>query len=244
MKLYSKAPTSQASSDRIHVLSHELRTPLAVIGGYAQVLRDEVDPALKELVTPILDNVDRLSHVIGALLSWDALDMETTPSAENCDIMAVVSEVMERLTPAANAKSLQLELSGPESRLASYVSVEQIRSVTTELIRNAIKFSENGLIGIQISATSSNVSLQVIDEGIGLTGNIQRLFEPFVQGSAGLNRQFDGLGLGLTLARKKAHEITGTVTLEKGITKGAVATFTFPRFAQTSHKIASRSRAA
>lgn len=244
MKLYSKAPISQASSDRIHVLSHELRTPLAVIGGYAQVLRDEVDPTLKELVTPILENVDRLSHVIGALLSWDAIDIETTPSAENCDIMAVVSEVVGRLLPAANAKSLQLELSGPESRVASYASVEQIQSVATELIRNAIKFTENGRIEIRISATSSHVSLQVIDEGIGVTGNTQRLFEPFVQGSVGLNRQFDGLGLGLTLARKKAHEISGTVTLEKGSIKGAIATFTFPRFAQSSHKIASRSRAA
>ncbi|MDA1029752.1 MAG: HAMP domain-containing sensor histidine kinase [Bacteroidetes bacterium] len=244
MKLYSKTPINKATSDRTHVLSHELRTPLAIIGGYAQVLRDELDPALKELVTPILENVDRLSHVIGALLSWDSIDTETTPSAENCDIMAVVGSVVERLKPTVEAKSLQLEWSGPESRLASYASVEQIRSVTTELISNAIKFSENGRIQIQISATSSSVSLEVIDEGIGVTGNIQRLFEPFVQGSVGLNRQFDGLGLGLTLARKKAREISGTVTLENGIGKGAIATFTFPRFAQSSKKIASRSRAA
>ncbi len=247
MKLYSKTPLlkgQETGNERSHVLSHELRTPLAVIGGYAQVLREEVDPKLQDLVVPILENVDRLNHVINALLTWDSADTESAPTSANCDVIALVKEVAEGLNPMALAKSIVLEVTGPESRLASYSSTERIRSVTSELIRNAIKFSENGRIQVRVSASQTTVSLQVIDEGIGLKGESKRLFDPFVQGSSGLNRRFDGLGLGLTLAQKKAKEISGLIKLENGHKKGAIATFSFPRFAQSSSNQMRRNLAA
>jgi signal transduction histidine kinase len=234
MKLYSIQPlreTSNLEVDRIHVLSHELRTPLAVISGYAQILKEEVDPGLHDVISPIIENVERLNQVINSLLTWESTELGGGVTPENCEIVTLVSSVADKLRSAAAAKSIDITVTGRESRIASYAATNLIESVVKQLIDNAIKFSESGSIHIQVFATSTNVTIRIEDQGMGLTEKPEKLFEPFVQGSTGLNREHDGLGLGLALAQKAAIEVSGKVSLENGQEKGAVASFSFPRFA-------------
>ena len=228
-----------SDTDKIHVLSHELRTPLAVISGYAKVLREELNSQHATLLTPILENVNRLDQVISTLLEWETVSPTSEAVASDCDICIIVDRVISRYAPLALAKGIQIEVNSEVNHGSMYASVEAVESSLSKIVQNAIKFSEQGTIKISLHSTSTHISITVEDEGQGLPQNESELFEPFVQGSKGLNRSFDGLGLGLTLARTHLHRIGGKITLKDGSRSGkgsgATASISFPRFANDSN---------
>ncbi|NQV74171.1 HAMP domain-containing histidine kinase [bacterium] len=240
--------TCVSDTDKIHVLSHELRTPLAVISGYAQVLREELSSQHATLLTPILENVNRLDQVISTLLEWETVMPTSEAIASDCDICTIVDRVISRYAPLSSAKGIHIEVSSQGDNSSMHASVEAIESSLSQIVQNAIKFSEQGTIKVSLSCSSTHVLITVEDEGQGLPQNESELFEPFVQGSKGLNRSFDGLGLGLTLARTHLHRIGGTISLEnsprseKG--SGAKASISFPRFAKDSNKAGNKRLAA
>ena len=97
-----------------------------------------------------------------------------------------------------------------------------------------IKFSESGDICIETRIGPDTITIEVTDEGIGLPDNTAQLFDPFIQGSAGLDRSHDGLGLGLSLAQKAAGRLSGSITLHNRSEGGTLARLTFRRFAHVS----------
>ena len=239
LRLIPHLQTSRASdADKLHVLSHELRTPLAVISGYAQLLREELDSQQAMLLSPILENVNRLDQVISTLLEWETVTPTTDAVASDCNIRTIVDRVISRYLPLAAAKGITIDVSIQEGIDSVYSSVEVIESSLAQVVHNAIKFSEQGTISVSLHCTSTDVFITIEDEGHGLPQNGRDLFEPFVQGSQGLNRSFEGLGLGLTLARTHLNRIGGHISLENasrsGDDTGAKASISFPRDASGS----------
>lgn len=242
IKHLQKAETLEA--DKIHVLSHELRTPLAVISGYAQVLKEELVSEQAELVAPILENVSRLDQVISTLLEWESLTSTAPAAASNVDLCSVIERVADQYISTAAAKGIQIEIDHQESKIACYASAEVIESSLTQVIHNAIKFSSKGIVRIRTRFTSTRIEIRVEDEGTGLPINQTDLFQPFVQGSSGLSRTFEGLGLGLSLAQTHLSRISGEISLENGPVCGAIARLTFPRFASSATRSITKKLAA
>jgi signal transduction histidine kinase len=245
MKLYSlshsnepKQPDSvDPQADRVNVISHEMRTPLAIISGYAQVLREEVDASQKELVEPILENVERLNQVIASMIDWEASQVVAPVATQDCDVRHLVQTVIDLVRPSIGNKELSIHLVADEIEVVGDISAESLRAGLKPVLENAIKFSEKGTINVRLDADSSRIRIRVEDEGQGIQGDGARLFEPFIQESAGLNRLHEGLGLGLALAQQGITRLKGTISLaNKSHGNGAVAEITFPRMARQEAK--------
>jgi len=247
MKLHTIPHLQRANTpdaERIHVLSHELRTPLAVISGYAQVLKDEVQESKIDLVAPILENVARLDHVISTLLEWESTSATQPANNSNCDLCQITRNVVAKFTTLAESKGLSIKMVSKEQKIAAYSSSDIIESAIGQLLHNAIKFSDSGDIRVSIQSTSTQISISIEDEGPGINSEGPDLFEPFTQGSTGLSRKYDGLGLGLSLAQTHLARISGTIHLLNGEISGAKALISFPRFSAMSETGGSHSIAA
>jgi len=208
MKLYqlqTPSAPSKESEERVHVLSHELRTPLAVIRGYAQVLEEELTGEQKSLVGPILENVERLQHVISSLIDWEANVSDEKTVRSNCDIRDIVDSVVRKNTPLAESKNISINVVCHDSNISAYLAVESLRSSVNQLLDNALKFSDDGSVNIELEGSPHQVCIRIVDSGPGISTAADPLFEPFVQGSAGLSRTHQGLGLGLALVKKESR---------------------------------------
>jgi len=242
MKLYqlqTPSAPSKESEERVHVLSHELRTPLAVIRGYAQVLEEELTGEQKSLVAPILENVERLQHVISSLIDWEANASEEKTVRSNCDIRELVDSVVRKNTPLAESKNISINVLSKESKISAYLAAESLRTYVNQLLDNALKFSDSGSVNIELEVSPQHICIRIIDNGPGISAATDRLFEPFVQGSSGLSRTHQGLGLGLALVKKETLRLNGKVTLTNGATSGAIAELRFPRSALNKQENAS-----
>jgi len=200
---YSEQPDDQdpskQESHRLSVLSHELKTPLAIISGYAEVLQEELGSQHYELIAPIREASARLGQVVDALVSLEASALPTLAKAYHTKEFSVLdidkanlSETHENARAARVTFSLKLE----GSHWTAQTCPESLKSALKPLTQNATKFAGPGLVEVVGDGGPETISIQVIDNGPGPGKNADSLFEPFVQGSIGLNRQHEGLGLG------------------------------------------------
>jgi len=218
------------------LLSHELRTPLAIIDGYAQSLRQELNGEHASLVQPILEYSARLGAVITAILEYESPAAASELEATDCTITEVIGRLVNRLRPVALLHGNRLEFVYGDANWEMHSYKQLIESTCMHLIENAIKFTKNGLVTVTVKAVDGTMVVTVEDSGIGIGEGNEDLFAPFVQRSTGLSRQFEGLGLGLHLAAQAAVLLRGHVTLENRAEEGAIATFVLARSVEMSGK--------
>ena len=218
------------------LLSHELRTPLAIIDGYAQSLRQELNGEHASLVQPILQYSARLGAVITSILEYESPTTASELEATDCTITSVIQNSVDRLRPVAELNGNRLEFVYGDANWEVHSFTQLIESACMHLIENAIKFTNNGLVSVKVKAVDDTFVVIVEDTGIGIGEGNEDLFAPFVQRSTGLNRQYDGLGLGLHLCAQAAELLRGHVTLENRAEKGAIATLVLARSVAMSVK--------
>ncbi len=160
--------------------------------------------ALLELLDDLLD----IQRIEAGKMSLDRVSVSLSKS---------IRTVMSALQPEAQRKGLRLTFQETEaSGVEALADERRVRQVLTNLIGNAIKFTERGEICASLTGSghSGNVAIDVADTGIGLTSmDARKLFEPFAQGSQSITNRFGGSGLGLTLSRRLARELGGDVSL-------------------------------
>jgi len=219
-------------------LSHELRTPLTGILGYADLLRrSALDPEQEQYLETLDKSARGLLTMINDLLDWSRIESgRLRLNDERFDIHEVVENVTTLLAPLAYQKDLELVrivyhdvprwLSGDAQRL---------RQILTNLISNAIKFTEAGEVVVRIMQNEADerhvwLDLSVQDTGIGISDAVQaRLFQPFQQ--AGHSQ--GGSGLGLSISRRLAEMMGGAITLESAPAKGSTFNVHLPFRAAT-----------
>ena len=224
---------SQAKSEFLAVMSHELRTPLNAIVGYSDVLETGVHgpitDAQREDLNRITRSVDHLRGLIDQILRFTRLEagLETSAPVE-FDAVDVIAEAIHIVAPAADARRLPVGVDVPES-LPMRAEPVYLRQIVLNLLSNAIKFTEKG--SVRIAATSDGRTLRIVvrDTGIGIDAeHSERIFDPFWQVGRGHARIADGVGLGLTVARRLAREMGGDVALESEPGRGSTFTVTLP----------------
>ncbi|MFA5499582.1 MAG: ATP-binding protein [Candidatus Omnitrophota bacterium] len=223
-------------NDFISIVSHELRTPLTSIKNAVSLLskgwpdKKPVDNKEKELLDIISNNTTRQIRMITDLLDISKIEngvMSVRP--ENIDMIGISTEVINSFKPEANDKQITLEMAFDKKPLAVYADPEHARRVLSNLVHNAIKFTQNGgKIMVMLDILQDEVMVTVSDTGAGIPpDNIDKLFNKFYRQPSASNYK-EGSGLGLAISKGLVEAQGGRIWVESDMGKGSSFRFTLP----------------
>lgn len=220
---------SQAKSEFLANVSHEMRTPMNALLGVAELLAEsELTPAQRRQVQMFRESGQALLALIGDLLDMAKIEAghmqldEAAFSLPQC-----LRRLQSLLEPRAQAKGLALAfdiaIDVPHAVLGDHQRLEQ---VLINLLGNAIKFTSQGGVRLQVSRVGAPatdmLSFEVSDTGIGIApSQLQSIFEPFVQADGNITRHFGGTGLGLSITRSVTHLMGGQVQVHSTVGQGS-----------------------
>ena len=227
---------NQARDRFVAMMSHEMRTPLNAILGYAELLELEIDGPINDGQRRNLDRIRVGSRHLLDLIN-DVLDIARADARKleldvrPVDAHAVIEEIVALLENQAAQKRNTLEANVAEELPLVSADLQRLRQILTNLVGNAIKFTEKGRI--VVSATSSpdrsSVRIAVADSGIGIEAlNLSRVFQEFYQADNALTRLYGGSGLGLAISQRLARAMDGEIDVTSTIGVGSVFTLTLP----------------
>ena len=234
-RLSELADAHKAKDQFLAVMSHEMRTPLNAILGYADLLDLGVSGDLTESQRIHLDRIRVGGRHLLDLIN-DVLDLSRADASKleldirPVDLQAVVEEVAALLEGQVEAAGLTLTCDGFEKSPLVDADLQRLRQIVTNLIGNAIKFTEKGAVTISCHAEGEAVLLSVADTGIGIAPEVQPLiFAEFYQAAGQLTRAYGGSGLGLAIARRFARLMGGEVTVRSEPGEGSTFTLRLRR---------------
>lgn len=210
-------------------VTHDLRTPLTAIKGAADNLLDGVagaiSPDQREYIEIVRDHATRLTGTVNELLQAARLQANQVElRAEPLDVYAVVADIASGLQPLARERHITLEVHGREARAA--VDREKLRRAVENLVSNALKFTDEGRVTVEVKPTTEMVEVAVRDTGHGIPADeLPRLFERFYRGST----RKPGSGLGLSIARNLVRLHGGDITVESEEGRGSNFCVRLPR---------------
>jgi signal transduction histidine kinase/CheY-like chemotaxis protein len=224
---------SRAKSAFLANMSHELRTPLTGIIGYSELLQKEAKfLGYTDLIVD-LDKIRAAGNHLLALIN-DILDLSKIEagkmqlSPEHFDIVMLMQDVVSTAHPLVEKNGNLLKLHCAPDLGTMYADLTKVRQILLNLLSNAAKFTEQGVITIQITRNRinalDNICFRISDTGIGMsTEQLMMLFQEFTQANASTARKYGGTGLGLSLSRRFCQLMGGTICVESE--EGAGSTF-------------------
>ena len=224
-------------SDFIATVSHELRTPLAITKEGIALIQDAVLGPVNErqakVLTTAKDSIDRLARLIGSLLDISKIEAGRGDVNKSLiDVAKVARQVAEFFESKVTDKGLELRLNVPDRCVEAYADKDKIVQVFTNLVGNAVKFTEEGHIEVSVKEHEDEIECCVADTGRGVAkADIPKMFVKFQQ----INREHGdgerGTGLGLSIAKSIIEMHDGTIAAESDVGKGTKITFTLPKYA-------------
>ena len=218
-------------------VSHELRTPLASILGYTQILYEELGTVLaahhREFFQTILTNIELSLELVTDLLDFARLDagqlvMQLSPVA----LQPLINQVIDQLYPFAKEKDITLSADLHED--ICYIAADEIRlrQVLINLILNAIKYTEEGSITVQIVASEIEeqpaYTIEIIDTGQGITEEFQAsMFERYSREERMANLIEKGAGIGLAVSLEFIRAMNGVIDVDSSIEVGTTFRLSF-----------------
>ncbi|MEZ5921661.1 MAG: ATP-binding protein [Parvularculaceae bacterium] len=232
----SKAEAANhAKSAFLANMSHEVRTPLNGVLGMAQALSHSgLDEKQQEQVETIIDSGHALISIVNDVLDISKVEagkMEISPTPSS--LAHCLSKVIRLYEPTARDKSVALEFSTRGCAHDDYlIDTVRVRQCLTNLVSNAIKFTDRGSVTVearttQLSDAEDEISIAVTDTGIGMREDaLETIFSEFSQADNSTTRRFGGTGLGLSIARKLAQLMDGDVAVKSAPGEGSTFTLT------------------
>ncbi len=222
---------NQAKSAFLANMSHEIRTPMNAILGFTELLRrgftQDENENRRHLET-IYSSGKHLLDLINDILDLSKVEagrFET--EAVVFDPYGVIQEVVKVLGIKAREKGITLDFRvDGEVPQTIHSDPARLRQIMTNLIGNAIKFTERGGVAVQVRAAQENgaidFEIEVADSGVGMPADaLDKIFDPFVQADSSVTRKFGGTGLGLSISRKFARALGGDITVESQLGSGS-----------------------
>jgi PAS domain S-box-containing protein len=237
-------------------MSHELRTPLTAIIGYSELLQLETRDLNHSMLLANLTKIQTAGKQLLALIE-DILDLSKIESGkmdlylETFDIAGLIDEVVATIRPLAVKNDNSLRVCCADDLGTMHADQTKVRQVLLNLLSNACKFTQNGMITLRVSSelkvlsaelqapgeatqnsalkTQSWVVFEVADTGIGITAEqMGRLFQPFAQGDASRTRKYGGSGLGLAISYHFCQLMGGDIAVTSAVGQGATFTLHLP----------------
>ena len=217
-------------------MSHEIRTPLNSVLALTQLLREGVPGPLTVDQRKYLQVIERNGHGLLHLIN-DVLDLSRIEAGHlemdtaDLDLALHVESVVEALAPLAAGKNLDLTVNLPPELPAARGDPDRFRQILTNLIGNAIKFTESGgQVMIGAEAHPETIVVVVTDTGVGISDRHRdKIFQEFFQVDQTLVRRQGGTGLGLAIARRLARLMGGDITVESVVSRGSRFSIILPR---------------
>jgi len=225
------AELDELKSNFVSIASHELRTPLAVILGYASFLREEVSGAAGEQVDIVLQSALRLRALIDDMVNLRHVDTgEAQLERDVFSVTELIKEVADEFGQVATAKQQTLRLEIPDDPLRIDADRQKIYLVLANLLSNAIKFtSSRGRVQVSAWKKGDEIWMTVMDTGIGIPErDYNRVFDRFYQVEPSLTRHYEGMGLGLSIAKSMVELHKGRIWVESVVGKGSRFTVALP----------------
>jgi len=237
---------NEAKSSFLANMSHELRTPLNAIIGYSEMLIEESVELNEPLFTSDLEKIHSSARHLLTVIN-DILDLSKIEAGkldlylETFDIADMLEDIVTTTLPLIQAKHNKLETDYPPNPGQMYADLTRVRQCLFNLLSNAAKFTENGIIQLQVGKSQVEgheaVTFRVRDSGIGMNQEqLDRLFQPFVQADSSTTRKFGGTGLGLTITRHFCQMMGGDIWVDSQPGEGSTFSIQLPLNVKTQHE--------
>ncbi len=227
---------NRAKSEFLANMSHEIRTPMNAILGFTDLLQrgiaespDEQHEYLRTIQTSGSHLLELINDILDlSKIEAGKMEMEIT----DCSPFSVLSDVVNILGVRAEEKNVSLTIE-VRDHLPETIQTDPVRfrQVVTNLVGNAIKFTESGGVKITACVVDSGddngmLHVDIIDTGIGMTdGQLSRIFDPFTQADSSVTRRFGGTGLGLSISQRIVRSLGGDLTARSIAGQGSVFSF-------------------
>ena len=228
---------TMAKGEFLATMSHEIRTPLnGIIPLLDIVLSGQLAPDQKDYVQTAYQSARQLLSIVDDILDYSKIEANKLElESVGINIKEIVDSVTRLLAKNAESKGLRFTFGiEPNVRLAMRGDPVRLRQVLTNLVSNAIKFTERGQVAIEVrkrgdSRSHSELLFSVRDTGVGISSEAQaRLFKPFAQADASTTRIHGGTGLGLVICKRIVDLMGGQIGVKSEAGKGSTFWFSVP----------------
>lgn len=216
-------------------MSHEIRTPMNSINGFSELLRhtEQTEESRNKYLDIIYKSSNQLLNIINDILDVSKLEVGQAKINENdYDINQIIDNSIQSFNPKMFVEQdlsvkTKLPLIGTDALITC--DGQRLQQIITNLIQNAIKFTNNGFIEVGYKLVDENIQFYVKDNGLGISIENQKLiFERFGQAEDGFVRNFEGAGLGLSICKGFVELMGGKIWVESELNKGSLFSFSIP----------------
>ena len=211
-------------------VSHELRTPLTAIKGFVETLEEEIDDKNKHYLDIIKRHTDRLINIVKDLLVLSELEERgTTLELEEVNLENMIERILRIFDPIMSEKNITRELKRDNAIPPIKADSFKLEQALINLIDNATKYTERGLITISMKRSGNKVVIEVQDTGIGIPDeHISRIFERFYVVDKSRSKRLGGTGLGLSIVKHIVLLHNGTIEVKSTPSEGTTFSLTLP----------------
>ncbi len=227
---------SETKSKFLATMSHELRTPLNAIMAFSQMLQRKNKGNFSSSQVDMIERIHGNGKNLLALIN-DILDLSKIEAGglklypEEFDLSQLINTTTEELRSLKSQKQLDIKVKINLENTKAVNDRNRVRQILVNLISNAIKFTDEGMILIEASEISeSHLAITVKDTGIGISeDDVKHIYEPFRQINQTISRKYAGTGLGLAITQSLVKMMNGKVSVESKLDKGSTFLVELPR---------------
>ncbi|EGR4126056.1 transporter substrate-binding domain-containing protein [Vibrio cholerae] len=223
---------AEQKSQFVAVVSHELRTPISAMLGFMEILNHDYNrPDREVILNNAVYSANRLKFLVDDILDFSKLEAnQLSINATQGNLVSELCPVIRSFELLAKNKSLKFHFHWtPTKYLNGEVDFIRLNQIINNVLSNAVKFTENGLVSVEVSNTHDRLILCFRDTGIGMNeAQLSTLFEPFVQAEDDISRTYGGTGLGMSIVRSLIKLMGGSVDVQSALGLGTRITINVP----------------
>lgn len=222
----------RSKSMLLATVTHDLQTPLGGLIGFTDLLdQTTLDGKQKQYVHNIKSSSQYITNLVNDLTDFSRLENnKISIQKKSFNPKVLIENTCFLLMPNATNKNIELTWEVEDTLNNSFISdPHRIKQVLTNLVTNAIKFTQEGGVAIKAFSENGFIKFQVTDSGIGIASNqTDNIFKEFQQAHDGIEKKFGGTGLGLNISKRMIELLDGEIYVESVLNEGSTFTFTIP----------------